>query len=227
VERSAPEFKNSLIIFFLIFTFALYLRLPLDSLFVVFLLKIGIVHLAGTGIAVAVAYKTYKGSLAELLKIAKPQKGFTESVTVGVILCYISLFLGIMIMQTILNLLGVEVTPHVFGQVSRTFAASWQWLISIILLGVISPFAEEIIFRRFLYTGLKPKGRYFAIVTTSAIFSLIHFVPVASISYFLIAVIFQRSMNRHNNLLYPYAIHVIYNTSLILITYFLRSTTHV
>ncbi len=234
MNNEGDSFKSGLITFFLIFCLMAVVPIRPESPFLTLLLSVGVVHVFGGFLSIFNAFKSYKGKLAELLQISKPKKNFIIDVISGVGLCYMALIFGVMLMLPILNFIGMEPEPHAFGEISQSFTSPIQWIIAIILVGVLGPFVEEVIFRRFLYgfllsqiDNVTKRNRLEAILIASALFSVIHFVPVALISYFLIAIVLQRSMNHHKNLLYPFAIHVTYNASLILLTCFFRSIGHV
>lgn len=228
------SFRNGVVTFFIIFCLMIVMPVKPESPFIQLLLSVGVVHAFGGFLSIFNAFKGYKGKLTELLQISKPKENFIADVMVGVGLCYMALIFGVMLMLPIMTYIGLKPKPHAFGKIAQSFTSPFQWIISIALLGILGPFVEEVIFRRFLYgfllsqiTDITKRNRIETVLITSALFSAIHFVPMALISYFLIAIVLQKSMNQHKNLLYPYAIHVTYNASLILLTCFLRSIGHV
>jgi uncharacterized protein len=72
--------------------------------------------------------------------------------------------------------------------VGFTTAAGWQLALAFIGLVVIPPFAEEIVFRGFLYRGLASKWpKILSALITSLIFALLHFQWNVSVDVFVLS----------------------------------------
>ncbi len=201
-------------IFFLTFFFAMQFMPAIGNLspFNRLIMSFTLVHLVGGYLAVKLASKGFGGNIRELLQIKRPEKGFWKDSIKGTCIAYAALVATMILSVAVMKMFGFEPTGHPIGQISQSFTSIWQWAVVLLMGGVIAPLVEEIIFRRFIFqTALAAGGEERAYFTTCVLFSLIHFVPVGFLSYYLIAFILQRSMQQKKNLLYPYMIHAMFN----------------
>ncbi|MBS7006963.1 CPBP family intramembrane glutamic endopeptidase [Anaerostipes sp.] len=113
------------------------------------------------------------------------------------------------------------VTQYLFFYLNRLFygrvlilpqpAEQSPLWVKIAVAGVISPAAEEILFRRFLYQGLKPMGRNKAVLSSSIIFGLCHGKLVQSIYSALWGMVFCFLYEKYQNLKVSMLVHMISN----------------
>lgn len=90
-------------------------------------------------------------------------------------------------------------------------AAESPILVKIMAIGFISPAAEEILFRRFLFQGLKPIGKTKSAVISSIIFGLCHRNMVLFVYAALWGMVFCFVYEKYQNLKAPVVVHMISN----------------
>ncbi|MFH1406949.1 MAG: type II CAAX endopeptidase family protein [Candidatus Omnitrophota bacterium] len=96
----------------------------------------------------------------------------------------------------------------------------------VLLVAVIGPVAEEIFFRGFLYPALRNKiGRPSAVAASGILFSLLHtnlsgLLPI-SILGMLLAYLYERT----GSLMAPVAVHILHNSALVILIFFMRAVT--
>ena len=77
--------------------------------------------------------------------------------------------------------------------------------------GIIGPAAEELLFRRFLYEGLKPMGNVKSSLISSIIFGLCHRQVIQGIYASLWGNVFCFVYEKHHSLKAPFLVHMISN----------------
>jgi len=93
------------------------------------------------------------------------------------------------------------------------------WLfVNLLLLGVVPPICEELLFRGVIFGGLKERfSNVTSILFTSLLFALIHQNIQQFVYPFVLGVVLTTIMHKTNNLLYPILLHMLNNiTTLIL-----------
>lgn len=100
---------------------------------------------------------------------------------------------------------------HDTNPVFNSAAVQSTLLVKITAIGFISPAAEEILFRRFLFQGLKPVGKTKSAVISSIIFGLCHRNMVLFVYAALWGMVFCFVYEKYQNLKAPVAIHMISN----------------
>ncbi len=92
----------------------------------------------------------------------------------------------------------------------------------ILLIGVITAFAEELIFRGVLLTKIKEasSNTHYAVIVSGLLFAIIHFQPLAILPMFFLGVVLGYLYTQTKNLAYSILFHALFNTSTILIGYF-------
>jgi len=92
----------------------------------------------------------------------------------------------------------------------------------IVLIGVITAFAEELIFRGVLLTKIKEasNNKHYAVIVSGLLFAIIHFQPLAILPMFFLGVVLGYLYTETKNLAYSILFHALFNTSTILIGYF-------
>lgn len=91
---------------------------------------------------------------------------------------------------------------------------SWRGLLAAALaLIVIAPFTEELLFRGFIYRGLRPAvGRIVGATLTSALFGLVHGQWNVAVDTFLLSMVMIYAYEKHRSLWLTMAIHALKNS---------------
>ena len=94
--------------------------------------------------------------------------------------------------------------------------------LKIALIGIITPFAEELIFRGVLLTKIKEasKNKHYAVIVSGLLFAAIHFQPLVILPMFFLGCILGYLYTETKNLGYSILFHALFNTSTILVGYF-------
>ncbi|QYY37360.1 CPBP family intramembrane glutamic endopeptidase [Ruficoccus sp. ZRK36] len=93
-----------------------------------------------------------------------------------------------------------------------------EWLLVVLMAGIIAPVVEELIFRGALYRFLK--GRLHPLVAltlSSLVFALMHFNLLQFVPLFLLAMLLGRSYERSGSILVPIALHACFNLNTLLV----------
>lgn len=84
-------------------------------------------------------------------------------------------------------------------------------LLKIAVIGFVSPAAEEILFRRFLYQGLKPLGTIKSALSSSIVFGLCHGDVVQGVYSALWGMVFCFLYEKYRDIRIPIVIHMLSN----------------
>ncbi|MFA6929619.1 MAG: CPBP family intramembrane glutamic endopeptidase [Lentisphaeria bacterium] len=106
--------------------------------------------------------------------------------------------------------IGIQKFPQQYLEnvgLSGSFAF---WAAAFFSTVVITPFTEEILFRRILYQGLKSIDLSYAELATAFLFSLCHGLPQAFVSFLLISLILQQG-SRVGSLWLAILLHASFN----------------
>lgn len=154
--------------------------------------------------------------------INKPTKPTLKYVGACVCLGVASLFL----LSGVLNYFQLFVEKLGFKASSLPYELNSpaSYVISLISLAVIPAVCEELIFRGILVNALKSKGKVFAIVLSSIMFSIFHFSPSQLIYPICFGLILGVVYLRTNNILFPMLLHFINNALSLSIQYFSNSS---
>lgn len=91
-------------------------------------------------------------------------------------------------------------------------ALGGPWPLTALVAVIAAPAAEEVLFRGFLYGGLRTRLRRGGAAAFSALFfSLAHGMPLAAPVLFLLGLALAAAYERHRSLLLPVAIHAFFN----------------
>ncbi len=121
--------------------------------------------------------------------------------------------------QLICDKIGLEA-----GVLPYSIDSFGTYIISLISLAVLPAICEELLFRGVITTALKPKGKMFAVVVSSIIFSIFHFSPSQLIYPICFGLILGIVYLRTNNIIFPILLHFVNNALSISIQYFSSST---
>lgn len=139
--------------------------------------------------------------------------------TLGII-CMLSLSYFVNSVSLFLNLCEKASTT-----ISYSINSTSKYLISLISLALLPAIGEELLFRGVLLNSCKYKGKLFAIITSSILFTLFHF-NLSQLYYpLLFGFLLGSSYVLTKNILTPILIHFVNNALNISIQYFFNSST--
>ncbi len=121
----------------------------------------------------------------------------------GAVLTYIGYFVQQMFNQIL----------EMFGAESSGTSMEPSFLVGIIVTCIFAPVFEEIMFRKVLLDKLRPFGDVVVILVSGITFGLTHLNFQQFIFASFVGMMFAYTMLRTNNLLYPIAMHAIYNAT--------------
>lgn len=110
----------------------------------------------------------------------------------------------------LLEAAGFHNLPKQILEIYGSDAGFSFWTVAFISAVVVAPVAEEILFRRVLYRGLKNLNISHAGLVTALLFSLCHALPQAFLSYIFFSLILQKACNK-GNLWMAIALHAGFN----------------
>jgi uncharacterized protein len=97
---------------------------------------------------------------------------------------------------------------------------------AIFLVALFGPFVEEVFFRGFLYSGLrKTKGVLFSVLSSSFMFALLHNNIIGFIPIMCLGILLAYMREKTGSLVPSIAIHIIHNTALSGLIFFVRGIT--
>ena len=150
--------------------------------------------------------------------IAKPDNNTWSYIAICIVIGVSSMFLlsgALNYFQLLVDKLGFTSTS-----LSYELNSPSSYIISLISLAVIPAVCEEMIFRGVLVNALKHKGKIFAVVLSSIMFSIFHFSPSQLIYPICFGLILGIVYLRTNNILFPMLLHFINNALSLSIQYF-------
>ena len=94
---------------------------------------------------------------------------------------------------------------------------------TIIVIGIVPAIAEELVFRGFLFRKLfdLSGNSNLAIAISALIFALVHFQILNVLPIFIMGYILGYVYFNTRNIIYPMLIHFLYNTTQVILTYYL------
>lgn len=98
-----------------------------------------------------------------------------------------------------------------------------NYLISLVSLALIPAVCEELVFRGLLTTALKQKGKIFAVILSSIMFSIFHFSPSQLLYPIMFGLILSVVYLKTNNIIFPILLHFINNALTVSIQYFSKT----
>ncbi len=118
--------------------------------------------------------------------------------------------------RLLLDFLGVDYVPTQALANLAMALSGWRLAALIFLVAVMTPVAEELLFRRLLFGLFRPLGGLFALCATSVIFGCVHFFLLGLPQLIFMGVVFQLSYLCSRNLLVPILIHMVINGTVFL-----------
>jgi len=134
-------------------------------------------------------------------------------------LCLAALLINVVVV----GLLGGQPEVHPLLKAIETVRAPWVVPLALVQAGLLAALAEEFLYRGVLMmTLLKAMGTDGAIVTSSALFALVHLQsePQAVLPLFVLAVAMGYAAYRTRSLLAPMLTHALFNSLMVLGTFY-------
>ena len=106
-----------------------------------------------------------------------------------------------------------------YGLVGGSFLPTLNLIVGIlvaVLVALVIPAVEELVFRRLLYGLFRPLGGVVALGLTATLFGCVHFFLLGLPSLIFMGVVFQIAFLTSRNLLVPFMIHMIINGAVLL-----------
>lgn len=94
--------------------------------------------------------------------------------------------------------------------------SGWRLAVLAVLVALVIPAVEELVFRRLLYGLFRPLGGVVALGLTATLFGCVHFFLLGLPSLIFMGVVFQIAFLTSRNLLVPFMIHMIINGAVLL-----------
>lgn len=94
-----------------------------------------------------------------------------------------------------------------------------NFLFSIVSLVILPAICEELLFRGFIFKGLKPIGKSFSILMSALFFALFHMSIDQFLYPFLMGLLLGVIMHRENNILYCIVVHLVNNFLSLIFSY--------
>lgn len=133
-------------------------------------------------------------------------KVFLKYAVVSMFIVYIGNYISTIIMTNIEALLGIKPENAVDSVLDNTSV-----LLSALVVGIIGPIVEELIFRKLFVDRLSPYGEAIAIVFPSLIFGLFHGNLYQFFYAFFLGVIFSYIYIRTGKIIYSMTLHMFIN----------------
>jgi hypothetical protein len=161
----------------------------------------GILHFVGVGLGDALLYFIVIGIFLRLIRRPFSDLGLIKPLTRYVVLGFvvgILLFVGIGLLGSVLTqLLGIP-APQSFAVAVKGVNYQWEFILLIVLGGLVAPIKEEILFRGLIYPPLRQAlGKGKGMLLTGLFFATLHFDIVRFLPLFIggvvLAWLYQRS----------------------------------
>lgn len=162
-----------------------------------------------------------RGNLADKLGMRKFRERDLRIVLAGIAAVYLWEFSVTPLWEMLLRALNVTWKEN---QTLLELCASGSWrrfAVMLALVGVLTPVMEEVLFRRLLYSLLRPLGTWNGLILTSLIFSAVHFFLHGFPALAGIGAVFQWIYLRSGNLAASILAHVIFNFIALSVAFFI------
>ena len=147
----------------------------------------------------------------QLLGWQAPGAKGVAAVAVGYLLFIPWFFLAFVMANLLFVALDVKPQPQAIAQEILQVRGIWLW-VGIVTMVIVAPLSEEILFRMFLYSGLrrlvKPEG---AMVLSAAIFAVVHQNAMALLPIFVLGIFFAWLYEKSQSLWVPTLAHGLHN----------------
>jgi hypothetical protein len=161
-----------------------------------------------------------KASLADKLGICRLREKDIMLVLVMLPVIYLWQFASTALWEKLLHALSIEYQENQ-ALLEWCAAGSWRrYLFMLATIGVMTPAAEELFFRRVIFGLLRPLGMWAALVLTSLIFSSAHLFLHGFPALFGLGAIFQYIYLRSGNLAASVLAHALFNCIALTMVFF-------
>jgi len=161
-----------------------------------------------------------RGCLAGKLGLRVPGRGDWTTVLLGLAAAYLFQFVTTPLWTRVLRMLHVECEKRQELLRMCEGLGVWGFVGVVLLLGVLVPVSEEVIYRRIVFGAFRPLGTLPALVVASLVFSLMHAYLYGFWALWAIGVAFQWIYLRSRNLGAAVAAHMIFNTVTLVAVFF-------
>ncbi len=125
--------------------------------------------------------------------------------------------------SSILEILNIKTTKSLVPLLAKE-CSSASFILIVIGVVIVAPLAEEIIFRRIIYSWLaKNISKWAAIIITSALFAIIHDSLSTFAALFFLAIGFQLIYLKYNSLIPAIIMHSCFNSITVIILFLIRT----
>ena len=139
----------------------------------------------------------------KIIKKPKIKKIFT-CILIAVI-AFFMLYPAINLIEILLTNIGIkQADPPILNTTT-------DFIVSIFSMALLPAIFEELVFRGIVFSGLKQKGKTFAILISALMFSLFHLSIHQTIYPFVMGIVFGCIMFKENNILYTIITHFVCN----------------
>lgn len=146
--------------------------------------------------------------------IKKPEiKKILTYILIAVI-AFFMLYPAINLIEILLTNIGVKQADPPILKTTTDF------IVSIVSMALLPAIFEELVFRGIIFSGLKQKGKSFAILISALMFSLFHLSIHQTIYPFVMGMLFGCIMFKENNILYTIITHFVCNLLSLIHSYF-------
>lgn len=152
-----------------------------------------------------------RGKLAEKLGSRRLNRSDIRIVAIGLIMIYAWNIFATGIWENILRYFGLafETRQELIKECSGASPA--QFLMLVLTAGVLTPFVEEVLFRRLIFGLLRPLGAWAALTITALIFAAAHGFLYGLPALFGLGAVFQLQYLYTGNLRTSIATHMAFN----------------
>ena len=134
---------------------------------------------------------------------------------------YFCIFVLGTLYEWIMKLFGIEIEMQMVTNELQKYKDIKSVILVILIVGIIMPVFEELIFRGILYQALRLKlSIFFSIFISSLIFAVIHFNLLYIFPIMIMGIACAYAFERTKNILIPIGIHVVNNLFTVIIVLF-------
>ncbi len=156
---------------------------------------------AAAGLAALAIYKKKRGDASPAVG------GIYGGLFAGIACSAVMLGCAGIAMNNVIAVMGLAGRSDTYQAVERAFySSSLVW--EIIGLGIISPVAEELLYRDIVFSRLREWGRAAAILGSAAIFALLHMNIVQGIYAFVLGILLGILMEHYRDVRIPMCGHI-------------------
>ena len=200
-------FFYPLIVYFVVFAImnqAVLPMLPLDAVMGQALTS----FVAGTVVYICfIAAKRGSDGRRQLVYLAPVKK----SACIGGVIAILWLGCAGVAMNNVIAAMGLQQISDSYQQVEQAFYSS-DLLCELLVLGIITPFTEELLYRSVVYQRMRESyGAVTAVIGSSLIFALLHMNLVQIIYAFVLGLLLALLMERYQDMRVPFVGHAAAN----------------